>query len=58
MRVPSAKQAMEKFKMETASEMGVPLKQGYNGDLTSKQAGTIGGNMVRKMVEAYEKGLN
>ena len=58
MRVPSAKQAMEKFKMETATEMGVPLKQGYNGDLTSKQAGTIGGNMVRKMVEAYEKGLN
>ena len=57
MRVPSAKQAMEKFKMETASEMGVPLKQGYNGDLTSKQAGTIGGNMVRKMVEAYENSL-
>ncbi len=57
MRVPSAKQAMEKFKMETASEVGVPLKQGYNGDLTSKQAGTIGGNMVRKMVEAYENSL-
>lgn len=57
MRVPSAKQAMEKFKMETATEMGVPLKQGYNGDLTSKQAGTIGGNMVRKMVEAYENSL-
>ena len=57
MRVPSAKQAMEKFKMETATEMGVPLKQGYNGDLTSKQAGTIGGNMVRKMGEAYENSL-
>ena len=57
MRVPSAKQAMEKFKMETASEVGVPLKQGYNGDLTSKQAGTIGGNMVKKMVEAYENSL-
>ena len=57
MKVPSAKQAMEKFKMETATEMGVPLKQGYNGDLTSKQAGTIGGNMVRKMVEAYENSL-
>ncbi len=57
MRVPSAKQAMDKFKMEVASEVGVPLKQGYNGDLTSKQAGTIGGNMVRKMVEAYENSL-
>ncbi len=57
MRVPSAKQAMDKFKMETASEVGVPLKQGYNGDLTSKQAGTIGGNMVKKMVEAYENSL-
>ena len=57
MKVPSAKQAMEKFKMETATEMGVPLKQGYNGDLTSKQAGTIGGNMVRKMVEAYENSI-
>ncbi len=57
MRVPSAKQAMEKFKMETATEVGVPLKQGYNGDLTSKQAGTIGGNMVKKMVEAYENSL-
>lgn len=57
MRVPSAKQAMEKFKMETASEVGVPLKQGYNGDLTSKQAGTIGGNMVKKMVEAYETNM-
>ena len=55
--VPEAKEAMEKFKMETASEMGVPLKQGYNGDLTSKQAGTIGGNMVRKMVKAYESSL-
>lgn len=57
MRVPSAKQAMEQFKMETATEVGVPLKQGYNGDLTSKQAGTIGGNMVKKMIEAYETNM-
>ncbi len=57
MKVPGAKQAMEKFKMETASEIGVPLKQGYNGDLTTKQAGSIGGNMVRKMVEAYENSM-
>ena len=55
--VPEAKEAMERFKMEAASEVGVNLKQGYNGDLTSKQAGTIGGNMVRKMVEAYENSL-
>lgn len=57
MRVPEAKTAMDKFKMETATEIGVPLKQGYNGDLTSKQAGSIGGNMVKKMVEAYENNL-
>ena len=46
MTVPEAKQAMELFKMEAASEVGVPLKQGYNGDLTAKQAGSIGGQMV------------
>ncbi len=45
--VPEAKQAMENFKMEAASEVGVALKQGYNGDLTSKQAGSIGGQMVK-----------
>lgn len=45
---------MEKFKMEAASEVGVTLKQGYNGDLTAKQAGSIGGQMVKKMVEDYE----
>ena len=55
MTVPEAKQAMEKFKMEAASEVGVTLKQGYNGDLTAKQAGSIGGQMVKKMVEDYEK---
>ena len=48
--VPGAKEAMNKFKQEVANEVGVNLKQGYNGDLTSKQAGTIGGNMVKKML--------
>ena len=52
--VPEAKEAMDKFKMEAASEVGVNLKQGYNGDLTSKQAGSIGGQMVKKMIEDYE----
>ena len=52
--VPEAKEAMERFKMEAANEVGVNLKQGYNGDLTSRQAGSIGGQMVKKMIEAYE----
>ena len=52
--VPQAKEAMEKFKMEAASEVGVNLKQGYNGDLTSREAGSVGGQMVKKMIEAYE----
>ena len=47
--VPQAKDAMERFKMEAANEVGVNLKQGYNGDLTSKQAGSVGGQMVKKM---------
>ena len=55
--VPGAREAMHKFKMEAASEVGVNLKQGYNGDLTSRQAGSIGGQMVKKMIEAYENGL-
>ena len=54
MTVPEAKQAMEQFKMEAANEVGVQLKQGYNGDLTAKQAGSIGGQMVKKMVEDHE----
>ena len=54
LNVPEAKAAMERFKMEAASEVGVNLKDGYNGDLTSRQAGSIGGQMVKKMVEAYE----
>ncbi len=48
--VPEAKEAMERFKNEAASEVGVSLKQGYNGDLTSRQAGSIGGQMVKKMI--------
>ena len=52
--VPEARQAMNQFKMEAASEVGVQLKEGYNGDLTTKQAGSIGGQMVKKMVEDYE----
>ena len=47
--VPEAKEALERFKMEAASEVGVNLKQGYNGDLTSRQAGSVGGQMVKKM---------
>ena len=55
--VPSAREALNKFKMEAANEVGVTLKQGYNGDLTSKQAGSVGGQMVKKMIESYEKNL-
>lgn len=55
--VPQARAAMDKFKMEAANEVGVTLKQGYNGDLTSKQAGSVGGQMVKKMIEAYENGM-
>ena len=55
--VPEAKEAMNRFKMESASEVGVNLKQGYNGDLTSRQAGSIGGQMVKKMIESYETSM-
>ncbi len=55
--IPEAKAAMNKFKMEAASEVGVNLKQGYNGDLTSREAGSVGGQMVKKMIESYEKSL-
>ena len=55
--VPNAREAMNKFKMEAASKEGVNLKQGYNGDLTSKQAGSVGGQMVKKMIESYENGM-
>ena len=53
--VSSAKDALNKFKMEAASEVGVNLKQGYNGDLTSRQAGSVGGQMVKKMIQQYEQ---
>lgn len=53
--VPEAKGALDKFKYEVADEIGVPLKEGYNGDLTSKQNGSVGGYMVKKMIEEQEK---
>lgn len=55
--VPEAREALNRFKMEAANEVGVNLKQGYNGDLTSKQAGSIGGQMVKKMIESYENNI-
>ncbi len=56
--VPEAKEAMRKFKMEAASEVGVNLKNGYNGDITSKQAGSIGGQMVKNMIKKYESDIS
>ena len=58
MAVPQAKEAMNRFKQEVASEIGVPLKQGYNGDLTSRQAGSIGGEMVKKMIMRQEEQMS
>ena len=55
--VPEAKAGLNKFKMEAAREVGVNLTDGYNGDLTSRENGSVGGQMVKKMVEAYEKNL-
>ena len=55
--VPEAKESMNRFKMEAANEVGVNLKQGYNGDLTSREAGSVGGQMVKKMIEAYERNM-
>ncbi len=55
--IPEAKDALNKFKMEAASEVGVDLKQGYNGHLTSREAGSVGGQMVKKMIEQYESNL-
>ena len=55
--VPEAREALNRFKMESANEVGVNLKQGYNGDLTSRQAGSVGGQMVKKMIMSYEDGL-
>ena len=55
--IPQAREAMDKFKMQAASEVGVNLKEGYNGDLTSRQAGSVGGQMVKRMIESYEKDM-
>lgn len=55
--IPEAREGLNRFKMEAAREVGVDLKPGYNGDLTSRENGSVGGQMVKKMVEAYEKGL-
>lgn len=57
LNVPEARSAMDKFKMEAASEVGVNLKEGYNGDLTSKEAGSIGGEMVRRMIKKQEESM-
>lgn len=58
MSVPDAKEAMNRFKMEVANEIGVNLKQGYNGDLTSKETGSIGGEMVRQMIKRQEQQMS
>lgn len=58
MEVPEAREAMNRFKMEVASEIGVPLKQGYNGDLTSAQNGSVGGEMVRQMIHRQEQAMS
>jgi len=55
--VPEAKSALNKFKMEAASEVGVNLSQGYNGDLTARQAGSVGGQMVKKMIKDAENAM-
>ena len=55
--VPQAKEAMNQFKMQAAQEVGVNLTNGYNGHLTSREAGSVGGQMVKKMIEAYEQGM-
>ena len=52
--VPEAREALNRFKMEAANEVGVNLNQGYNGNLTAREAGSVGGQMVKKMIEAYE----
>ena len=55
--VPEARDALDRFKMEAASEVGVNLKQGYNGDRAAREGGSVGGQMVKKMIEAYEQGM-
>ena len=56
--IPEARAAMDRFKMEVASELGVPLKNGYNGDLTSYQNGSVGGEMVRQMIRKQEESMS
>jgi len=56
--VPQAREALDRFKMEVASELGVPLKAGYNGDLTSAQNGSVGGEMVRRMIKKQEEAMS
>ncbi|MBB2181608.1 alpha/beta-type small acid-soluble spore protein [Lachnospiraceae bacterium MD1] len=56
--VPQAREALNRFKMEIANEIGVPLKQGYNGDLTSKQNGSVGGEMVKRMIRQQEQQMS
>ena len=55
--IPEARAALDQYKLQAASEVGVNLKKGYNGDLTSREAGSVGGQMVKKMIEAYENNL-
>ena len=55
--VPEAKESLERFKMEAANEVGVNLKQGYNGNITAKEAGSVGGQLVKKMIQSYENSL-
>ncbi len=57
MEVPEARDAMDRFKMEVANELGVNLKNGYNGDLTSREAGSVGGEMVRRMIKKQEESM-
>ena len=57
LNIPQAREAMDRFKMQAAQEVGVNLQNGYNGHLTSREAGSVGGQMVKKMIEAYEQGL-
>ena len=57
LNLPEARAAMDKFQMEAANEVGVNVKEGYNGHLTSREAGSVGGQMVKKMIESYEKNL-
>ena len=56
--VPEAREALNRFKMEAANEVGVDLKKGYNGSMTTREAGSIGGQMVKKMIQSYEQGMS